>query len=99
MNKLILGMILLGLTGCARNVSYVKSHADARWKELGYQVVSYEGYNWSLLCGGDVWYSLKRADSPGALYSGYLCKWGDELQLYGPRVVSGDIRGLKSNDE
>lgn len=83
-------LTLLLLSGCARNVDWVKVRAATRWKEVGYSVVAYEGYQWSPLCGGNVWYSLKREDSPGIIYTGYLCKWGDELHVYGPTVVSGE---------
>ncbi len=92
--RILICALALALTGCSGNVRYVKAHATERWAELGYTVIAYEGYNWSI-CGGNVWYSLKRLDSPGAVYTGALCKWGDELQVYGPTVVSGDLRGLQ----
>lgn len=69
---------------CSRNVDYIKARANARWAELGYTVTGYEGYQWSPLAGGHVWYQLKRADTAGVLYSGYLEKWGDEIHVYGP---------------
>jgi len=83
-------VLILITAGCARNVDFVKAHAIDRWAELGYSSPVFEGYEWSLLCGGNVWYTIKRADSPGIIYSAYLCKWGSDLMFYGPRVVSGD---------
>jgi len=88
-------VLLLFLLGCSRNVEYVKQHAAARWGELGYTVVGYEGYQWSPFAGGDVWYVLKRVDSPGIIYTGYLVKWGDELHVYGPSIISGQQIKLK----
>ena len=88
-------LIMFMLLGCARNVDWVKERAVGRWNELGFEVVAYEGYTWSPLCGGDVWHILKRKDSPGIIYSGSLCKWGDELHMYGPRVISGNQINLK----
>jgi len=96
-NKIAVLMAIIFLVGCSRNVEFVKERAAERWSVMGFQVLGYEGYKWSPLCGGDVWHLLKRADSPGIIYSGYLCKWGDELHVYGPRVVSGHQVGLISN--
>lgn len=95
MRRLFIALSLLAATGCSRNVDWVKERAETRWKELGYSEVVYEGYSLSPLCGGDVWYQVKRADSPGIVYSGYLCRWGDELHLYGPKVISGSQFNLK----
>ena len=90
----VLFTVLASATGCARNVDYIKERAPARFAELGYESTAYEGYQWGIT-GGDVWYILKRADSPGVVYSGSLRRWGDELHFYGPRVVSGDLQQLK----
>lgn len=81
---------LLLLTGCARNVDWVKERGPQKWKEMGYEIVGYEGYQWGIIAGGDVWWSLKRKDSPGVIYSGYLVKWNNELMVYGPRIISGN---------
>jgi hypothetical protein len=83
--KIIFVLAIL-VTGCARNVDYVKAHATERWAELGYETVGYEGYQWGPFSGGSVWHQLKRSDTPGVLYSGYLQKWGDEIHVYGPTV-------------
>jgi hypothetical protein len=77
------------MTGCGRNVEWVKARADARWKELGYTAIGYEGYLWSPFCGGDVWYLLKRDDTPGVIYTASLCRRWDELHVYELSVVSG----------
>lgn len=96
MKKFLSVLATLLCLGCARNVEYIKQQGPQKWKELGYVPIGYEGYQWSLV-GGDVWWSLKRKDSPGIIYSGYLTKWGDELMVYGPQVVSGTQINLLDN--
>ena len=86
--KLFLIILMLSVISCARNVEYVKIHSAERLKELGYNNAVYEGYQWSPFNGGDVWYTMKRDDTPHVIYTGYLVKWGDEIHFYGPRVVN-----------
>lgn len=88
MKKLLIS--LLFLSACtSSNVNYVKENAEKRWNEMGYKVIGYEGYEYSV-CGGNVWYHLKRDDFPGIIYSGFLCKWKDELHIYDIHVISGN---------
>jgi hypothetical protein len=89
---------LLALFGCGRNVDWIKERAPARWAELGYHIVGYEGYSWSLM-GGDVWYALKRTDSPGVLYTGFLRKWGGELHMYNVSTISGNQFNLTGEEK
>lgn len=98
MKKILLVLVLILSSACARNVDYEKAHAGEKWKELGYTLNGYEGYQWDFFCGGMVWHSLKRNDAPGVIYSGCICKWGDELMIYGPHVISGDLSRLKKEE-
>lgn len=86
--SLISLLLVFPFTSCSRNVDWVKERAQDRWNGLGYEVVGYEGYQWSLK-GGSVWYLLKRPDSPGILYTGYLERWFDEVDVYNVTPVSG----------
>ncbi len=88
MKKYLIMLMFFNVMGCARNIDYVKAHSIERLKELGYSSSVYEGYQWSLSYGGYVWYTFKREDTPGVIYTGYLAKWGDELHFFGPRVVN-----------
>lgn len=98
--KFIIAIILLvtaigiSIPCCTRNVDDVKANSEAVFKSIGYRVVGYEGYNWSLLCGGNVWYQLRRVDDENrTAFTGYICKWGKEYHIYGPNAVDA----IKSN--
>jgi hypothetical protein len=90
------------LFGSSFNLSYVKEHAAARWREVGYEVIGYEGYQWGFwgpggYGGAKVWYSLRRTkpDDRGVIYTGSLYRWGSELHVYGPRAIDA----ISTNDE
>lgn len=93
MKKFIIILIALFSCNCTRNVGYIKSKGEAKWKELGYTVIGYEGFQYSL-AGGNVWYLLKRKDSPGIIYDGFLQSYYGELQVYGPDIKSGSQLNL-----
>jgi hypothetical protein len=90
----------LMLTGCGyANLDTAKENACTRFADIGYQCVGYEGFNWGFWLGGryggaKVWYSLKRADNPTVIYTGYAQYWGSELHIYGPAAIDA-IRGTK----
>lgn len=95
MLKLFLPVFLM-FTGCTRSVDWVKERANQTWERAGYEIIGYEGYDsWSPLAGGRVWYTVKSKETPGVVYSGYLEKWGDEVHVYGPKVVNKF--GIKAN--
>ena len=78
--------------GCVVNKSYVKENAEQRWKEVGFTIVGYEGWQWGTWLGGklggpNVWYQLKTIPENGIRYTGYLKRWGDEIHVYGPEAV------------
>jgi len=84
---------LLCLSGCgSANRKYIEQRAQDRWREVGYRVVGYEGYQWGMWLGGKwggacVWYQLETVEPNGIRYSGYLQRWGDELHVYGPEAL------------
>lgn len=84
MKRLILAIALL--VGCSSNrVDDIKAHAEARWRELGFEVVGYDGYQLGgpgACWGGAVWYILRKIPDNGITYGGYLCKWGNEYHMY-----------------
>jgi len=100
MKKLILVSAVLLLSGCSSaNLEEAKAKACARWKEVGYECVGYEGYNWGGWFGGQyggarVWHTLKREGNPKVIYSGYVQFWGDELHIYGPKAIDA-IQGAE----
>lgn len=78
-------LMLLALAGCsASNVPDIKNHAVETWRQAGFQVVGYEGYNWTGFgqWGGCVWYTLRRIPDNGITYDGCISKWGDEYHIY-----------------
>lgn len=81
---LLLGSTAL-LVGCSSgNLDDTKAHAEETWKQLGFTVVGYEGYQWGFwgfnsYGGAHVWYTLTRDNTGGKVtYTGALQKWGAE---------------------
>ena len=70
-----------------RNVDTTKAAAPKRWDAAGYEIKGYEGYQWSPIGGGNVWYIVTRKDSPGITYHGFLQKWGGEYHIYNLRAI------------
>ena len=82
------------------NLEYVKQHAEARWSELGFRVIGYDGFNWGdcwfgVYGGAKVWYVLQRNlqtqfgtfFNNGITYCGYLQRWGDEIHMYELKAI------------
>jgi hypothetical protein len=70
----------------ASNLDYIKKHAAIRWKEVGFKIIGYYGYQWGFSIGpyggAKVWYILRKIPDNGITYSGYLQRWGDEIHVY-----------------
>lgn len=71
----------------SRNVDDVKQHAADVFKQNGFDIVGYQGYENSFVAGkeyggGKVWYTLKKTNDNGVTYEGSLKKWGNEYHLY-----------------
>jgi hypothetical protein len=84
---------VLFLSGCSpMNKKDVQDGAAEKWAEVGFAIQGYEGYQWGFwgpfgYGGAKVWYNLRRIPDNGITYTGYLVKWGDELQVYGPEAI------------
>jgi hypothetical protein len=76
------------LAGCSSsNIADVKAHAAETWKQAGFEIVGYEGWERGPYLGGDdggayVWYTLKRIPDNGITYHGSIQRWGDEYHIY-----------------
>lgn len=82
-------IILLLLSGySAGNLDSVKTHATETWKQNGFEIVGYEGYQFSLIVpftsygGACVWYRIKSIPDNGIIYHGCLRRWGNEYHIY-----------------
>lgn len=91
MKPIPVAVVVAMLSGCsASNLDYVKEQATERWSELGFEVVGYQGHQWGGLGfgtpygGAKVWHELRTVPDNGITYSGYLSRWGDHLEAYGP---------------
>lgn len=89
--KKYLAILALALAGCSSgNLDYTKEGAAQRWREVGFEVTGYQGFQWGSggfgtpYGGAKVWHELRKIPDNGITYSGYLVRWGDELQVYGP---------------
>lgn len=93
MRKLIVLSLLALTMGCSSgNLDYVKAHAPEKWKQQGFDIVDYEGFQWGFwgigqYGGAHVWYRLRKIPDNGITYSGYIQRWGDELHVYGPNAI------------
>lgn len=93
MGKFLVFVIAILVAGCSpANLEEAKEKACARWAEVGYTCIGYEGYQWGGWYGGKyggarVWHSLKRADNPTVIYTGCVQFWGNELHVYGPTAI------------
>lgn len=82
------------LTGCGSgNLDYVKERGPEKWKEVGFEVVGYEGFQWvfwgfNSYGGAKVWWNLRRMlEGNNITYTGCLQRWGDEIHVYGPDAI------------
>jgi len=96
MNKLLLTTALL-LSGCGQaNLEYVKARAEQIFKENGFEVIGYQGFQWTLEIpftsygGACVWYTLKKP-SNGITYDACLRRWGNEIHLYNLKAYDAII--------
>lgn len=69
-----------------RRVPEIKLNAERVFKENGFSVVGYQGYNLALFStpGGCVWYTLKKAN---ITYEACLSRWGDEYHIYSLKAI------------
>jgi hypothetical protein len=89
----LLAVFLLLVASCfgsPGNRDYVKERGPERWKQVGFQVVGYQGHQWGAggygtpYGGAKVWWELRKVPDNGITYSGYIKRWGDDLEVYGP---------------
>ena len=92
--KLITALLSICLlSGCSSsNLDHVKESAEETWKQVGYNIVGYEGFQWGFwgfrgYGGAKVWYRLEQIPDNGITYTGYLQQWGDEIHIYGPFAI------------
>ena len=78
------------------NLEDTKANAEQAWRNVGYEPIGYEGYQFGAgipgYGGARVWHTLTRKGS-NTIYTGYVQKWGNASHVYGPRAVnaiSGD---------
>lgn len=74
----------LVLSGCiSDDYEWVNSRAAAYYKQRGFDVVGYQGYNmWAT--GRCYWYTTRRGE---ITYESCLLKWGNEVHEYSLRAI------------
>ncbi len=88
---LIVLLFISFLVGCSsNNLQNTKDKAPEVWKQIGFKVVGYEGFQWgkwgifgSTYGGACVWHRLEKIPDNGIAYSGYIQRWGNEYHIYG----------------
>ena len=75
------------------NKEWLKENAASKWEKQGFEVVDYEGWQFSFgipyteYGGAKVWHRLRKIPDNGITYSGFLKRWGDEIHVYGPSAA------------
>lgn len=95
MNKILCVItICLIVMGCSYgNLDDVKAKAPEVWKQAGYEIVGYEGFQWGFggfglpYGGAYVWHQLKKIPDNGIAYTGRIQRWGNEYHIYGPYAI------------
>lgn len=97
MKKIICSIMLVSvlfLSGCsARNLDDVKTNSESTWKQAGFQIIGYEGYQWGFVFpfsnygGARVWYTVHKIPDNGITYHGFLMKWGTEYHIYNLKAI------------
>lgn len=94
----IAGLVLLFvwfIIGSSSNKDWLKERAVAKWRADGFEAIDYEGFQFGAggfgtpYGGAKVWSKLKKIPDNGITYTGFITRWGDEVQVYGPRAIDG----------
>ncbi len=86
---LIVGLLLITLTSCYRDIEGIKKKAPEFLKERGYEIISYDGYESNLSMGfngGFAAYQVK--DNKGFVYTLEICEWDGEYQIYNQKCLN-----------
>lgn len=87
MKKILLGVMMVLIGGCTRNVGEAKRCAPGAAKGMGFEIVGYEGYKWNMAYGGFAWYVLRKVPDNGVLYEAEFSPWGGECHVYGLKAI------------
>jgi hypothetical protein len=97
--KRVILICVLFLSGCGSgNLDYVKSHAEETFKANGFEIIGYQGYNWTPVIpftsygGACAWYTISRNK---ITYEACLARWGEEIHLYGLKVQDVAFKEVK----
>jgi len=91
--KFIAIIAMITLAACTNvNKEDVREHAAETFKQAGFEVVGYEGWQRGYTSaagngGAVVWYTLKRIPDNGITYHAAIQKWGDEYHIYNLSAV------------
>jgi hypothetical protein len=96
---LVLSLISFLVYGCVpKNIEYVKERHVEKWRKQGFECIDYDGWTGGFgvgpYGGSAVWCRLRRIPDNGVIYDGYIQRWGDELHVYGPKPVDGQVLNL-----
>ena len=69
-----------------RRVEEIKLNADHVFKDNGFQIIGYQGYQYGLwqTPGGCVWYTLSKTN---ITYEACLSRWGNEYHIYNLKAI------------
>lgn len=86
-------IVLLTLAGCTNaNKQDVQKHAAATFKQAGFEIIGYEGWQRGLTSpfgngGALVWYTIKRVPDNGVTYHAAIQEWDGEYHIYDLKAV------------
>lgn len=86
--KTILTLVAaLAISGCTRNIDKAKECAPSAAKQMGFEIVGYEGYELSLIYGGLAWYTMKKVPDNGVIYDAAFAPWSSECHVYSLQAI------------
>lgn len=76
-----------------RDIEILKKEAPKFIAERGYKIVSYDGYEGSVIHGGFTYYQVR--DSNDYLYSMAVGEWRGDLMIYGQKCLNAVVVNSK----
>jgi len=92
--KRIWVVLFLLMSGCGfGNLDYIKTNAPEVFRENGYKIIGYQGYELSPVIpftkygGANVWYIVEKLNDNKVTYTCALKRWGNEIHIYNLNAI------------
>ena len=90
---LIIMLIAIGTTTCTalsyRNINNIKANAPIVFRQAGFNIVGYEGYQiGDPISGVRVWFIPNKTNNTNITYSASIEKWFNEYRIYNLKAIN-----------